>query len=115
MNNSYMSELLKPQHPSFRSVHVPSMKGSAGIFEDEIAYEDERVVNRLVNNLIYLFNISQGDYLTFVLGYGHCTKNEDALKYWVMDQLAEHSHDSGDVLHHLVEHLKEQLNQEVYS
>ncbi|WP_173292249.1 hypothetical protein [Thiosulfativibrio zosterae] len=99
--------LLEPQHPSL-AFNAPWQKPA-------IEIEDPRVVQRLVNNLMYLFNITSGDYLTFILGQGHCTKNEDALKYWVLDQLEDHHLDSADVLHYLVEHLQEQLNQEVYS
>ena len=104
---NYSNPLLKPQHPAQAS-NAPWQK-------PVIEIEDPKVVQRLVNNLMYLFNITPGDYLTFILEQGHCTKNEDALKYWVLDQLEEHHLDSSDVLHYLVEQLKEQLSQEVYS
>lgn len=104
---AYNNPLLQPQHPT-QALKAPWQK-------PEINIEDPRVVQRLVNNLMYLFNITPGDYLTFILGQGHCTKNEDALKYWVIDQLEDHHLDSSDVLHHLVEQLTKQLNQEVYS
>lgn len=94
---------LKRQHPSMPSdIDAP------------IAIEDPRVVNRLVNNLMYLFNIQDGDYLTFVLGQGQCTNNRDAIKYWVIATLAEATVSQDDVLEHLVTKLKEQIMMEVY-
>lgn len=107
MSISINNPLLKPQHPC--------MKGSAGIFPEHPVIEDPRVVGRLVNNLAYLFNVSSGDYLTFILGHGECTRNEDALKYWVLDQLEQESVGADDVLGVLVDRLREQLTQEVYS
>ena len=94
---------LKRQHPLMPSdIDVP------------IAIEDPRVVNRLVNNLMYLFNIQEGDYLTFVLGQGQCTNNREAIKYWVFATLAETPVSQDDVLEHLVTQLKEQIMMEVY-
>ncbi|NCN44230.1 MAG: hypothetical protein CO158_04795 [Piscirickettsiaceae bacterium CG_4_9_14_3_um_filter_43_564] len=98
--------LLKQQHPQM-SPHAFN--------QQNIVIEDPRVVKRIVNNLMYLFNITTGDYLTFILGQGHCTRNEDALKYWVMEQLEHHNLDSDNVLQYLVEKLKIQLNMEVFS
>lgn len=78
-----------------------------------VPIEDPRVVNRLVNNLMYLFNIQEGDYLTFVLGQGQCTHNKDALKYWVLEELADNPMSQEEVLDHLVSQLKEQIMMEV--
>jgi len=86
----------------------------SSIIEPLIAIEDPRVVNRLVNNLMYLFNIQDGDYLTFVLGQGQCTNNKDAIKYWVLDTLADTPVSQDDVLEHLVSQLKQQIMVEVY-
>jgi len=97
---------IQRQHPR---LHQPS-KTSQGI-----NIEDPRVVQRLVNNLIYLFSIPSGDQLTFILGQGPCTQNQEALKCWVLQQLADEPVDQNDVLKYLVEHLKRQMNQEVYS
>lgn len=89
----------------------PNMKGSAGIFP-EFEIEDPKVVNRLVNSLMYLFNFHDGDYLTFVLGHGECTSNKQAMQSWVYDQLnVNKGHD--DVLAFLSEQLQEQLMTEV--
>ncbi len=97
------NQLLVRQHPS--------MKGSAGIFP-EFEMEDPRVVNRLVNNLMYLFNVHDGDYLTFVLGHGECSSNKQAIQSWIYDQLnVNKGHD--DVLTFLSEQLQEQLMMEV--
>ncbi len=77
--------------------------------------EDLRVVMRLVNNLKYLFNIQSGDYLTFVLGYGECKSNDEALRYWVMDQLNQHLVGHNEVLVFLTYSLKEELITEACS
>jgi hypothetical protein len=99
----HTSPFLKRQHPSMSAV-----------IEKPIAIEDARVINRLVNNLMYLFSIQDGDYLTFVLGQGECTNNKDAIKYWVLATLAETPVSQDDVLEHLVTQLKEQIMMEVY-
>jgi hypothetical protein len=102
-SHQYIPPFLKRQHPSMSSdIDAP------------IAIEDPRVVNRLVNNLMYLFNIQEGDYLTFVLGQGHCANNREAIKYWVFATLAEMPVSQDDVLEHLVNQLKEQIMMEVY-
>jgi hypothetical protein len=98
-----ITPFLKRQHPSMSS-----------IIEEPIAIEDPRVVNRLVNNLMYLFNIQGGDYLTFVLGQGHCSNNKEAIKYWVLEALADTQLSQNDVLEYLVTQLKEQIMMEVY-
>ncbi|GAB6069154.1 hypothetical protein JCM30760_02510 [Thiomicrorhabdus hydrogeniphila] len=97
------SPFLKRQHPSM-----------SAILEKPIEVEDPRVINRLVNNLMYLFNIQDGDYLTFVLGQGQCTNNRDAIKYWVLEALADNPISQDDVLEHLVSQLKQQMMMEVY-
>lgn len=51
----------------------------------EKIYLDDETVEKMVNNLKYLFNIESGNNLTFVLGYGHCRSNDEALKQWVID------------------------------
>lgn len=99
--------LLEQQHPQ--------MPGQ--ILDDRfpiVPIEDPKVINRLVNNLMYLFNIQEGDYLTFVLGQGQSTHNKDALKYWVLEELADNPMSQDDVLDHLVSQLKEQIMMEVY-
>ena len=102
-SHQHIPPFLKRQHPSMSStIEVP------------IAIEDPRVVNRLVNNLMYLFNIQDGDYLTFVLGQGQSTNNRDAIKYWVLATLEEKPVSQDDVLEHLVTQLKEQIMMEVY-
>jgi hypothetical protein len=98
-----ITPFLTRQHPSMSS-----------ITEESIAIEDPEVVNRLVNNLMYLFNIQDGDYLTFVLGQGQCSNNRDAIKYWVLDVLSDTQIHQDDVLEHLVSQLKEQIMMEVY-
>jgi hypothetical protein len=104
--------LLSSQHPSLlnqdRDFNDPNMPSS-------IPIEDPKVIQRLVHNLMYLFNITPGDYLTFILGQGHCTQNEDALKYWVMDQLTDEPVSQDDVQNYLEENLKQQLTMEVFS
>lgn len=103
MNQNQISPLLVRQNPT--------MKGTAGIYP-EYEIEDPRVINRLVGNLMYLFNIHEGDYLTFVLGHGECHTNKQALQCWVYDQLSVNTgHD--DVLTYLSAHLKDQLMAEV--
>jgi len=107
MNYKTNNPMLKPQHPC--------MKSSAGIYPEYRKEDDEGIsINRLTNNLCYLFNVTSGDYLTYILGHGECTRNEDALKYWVLDQLDQESVSSGEVLSVLVEKLKEQLTLEAY-
>ena len=102
-SHQHIPPFLKRQHPSMPSdIDTP------------IAIEDPRVVNRLVNNLMYLFNIQEGDYLTFVLEQGQCANNRDAIKCWVLATLAETSVSQDDVLEHLVTQLKEQIMMEVY-
>ncbi|MEA1990544.1 MAG: hypothetical protein U9N57_15230 [Pseudomonadota bacterium] len=102
-SHQHIPPFLKRQHPS-----MPSD------IEALIAIEDPRVVNRLVNNLMYLFNIQDGDYLTFVLGQGQCTNNKEAIKYWVLATLEEKPVGQDDVLEHLVSQLKQQMMMEVY-
>ncbi|MBN2864957.1 MAG: hypothetical protein JXK16_03010 [Thiotrichales bacterium] len=97
------SPLLQRQHPM-----MPSW------VDQIVPIEDPRVINRLVNNLMYLFNIKEGDYLTFVLGHGECTQNKDAIKHWVLEELADTPISQDDVLEYLVSQLKEQLLLEVY-
>jgi hypothetical protein len=98
-----ITPFLTRQHPSMSS-----------ITEESIAIEDPRVLNRLVNNLMYLFNIQDGDYLTFVLGQGQCSNNKEAMKYWVLEALAVTQLNQDDVLEHLISQLKEQVMMEVY-
>jgi len=102
-SHQHIPPFLKRQHPS-----MPSD------IEALIAIEDPRVVNRLVNNLMYLFNIQEGDYLTFVLGQGQCANNREAIKYWVFATLAVTPVSQDDVLEHLVSQLKEKIMMEVY-
>ena len=102
-SHQHIPPFLKRQHPS-----MPSD------IEALVTIEDPRVVNRLVNNLMYLFNIQDGDYLTFVLGHGQCANNRDAIKCWVLTTLAETPVSQDDVLEHLVTQLKEQIMMEVY-
>jgi hypothetical protein len=90
----------------------PCMKGSAGIFP-EYEFEDPMVVNRLVNNLMYLFNVNDGDYLTFILGHGDCYTNKQAMQHWVYDQLGSSVIGHDDVLAFLSGQLQEQLMMEV--
>jgi hypothetical protein len=93
---------LIPQHPAFE--------------ERSNAVEDPLVINRLVNNLMYLFNVQPNeDHLTFVLGFGMSHRNDEALKYWVMSQLEKHPMGFDDVLAFLADQLKDQLMQEVCS
>lgn len=106
MNTHYLNPLLQPQHPQFLS-GTPIMR--------EYEIEDPRVVMRLVNNLKYLFNIQEGDHLTFILGHGECHSNNEALKNWVLEQLTQNPVGQDDVLAFLVESLKVQLMAEVYS
>lgn len=121
MNTLLENPLLHPQHPrnvlSAYSGQQPDQcpQTANHFWQDDYQIEDPRVVRRLVNNLMYLFNIQPGDYLTFVLGYGHCRSNEQALQYWVLDQLSQNPTRQDEVLSVLVEALKEQLNLEVYS
>lgn len=115
MNTLLENPLLQPQHPGrFSSGYVNQHSGQYPL-NDDYQIEDPRVVRRLVNNLMYLFNIQPGDYLTFVLGYGHCRSNEQALQCWVLNQLTDYPCDQDQVLTVLVDALKEQLNLEVYS
>jgi len=102
-SHQHIPPFLKRQHPS-----MPSD------IEALVVIEDPRVVNRLVNNLMYLFNIQDGDYLTFVLGQGQCANNREAIKYWVLATLEEKPVSKDDVLEHLVTQLKEQIMMEVY-
>lgn len=95
------------QEDLFLMKATPSMKGTAGIYP-EYEVEDPNVVNRLVSNLMYLFNIQSGDYLTFVLGHGECHTNKQAMQYWVYSQLSSNT-DSDDVLSYLASQLTEQL------
>lgn len=104
INKHQTNPLLVRQHPC--------MKGSAGIYP-EYEFEDPRVVNRLVNNLMYLFNVHDGDYLTFVLGHGECYTNRQAMQHWVYDQLGSSGLGHDDVLAFLSGQLKEQLMMEV--
>lgn len=93
---------LIPQHPAFEDCRS--------------AVEDPLIINRLVNNLIYLFNVQpNNDNLTFVLGFGMSHRNDEALKYWVMSQLEQHPMGFDDVLAFLADQLKDQLMQEVCS
>ena len=98
-----ITPFLKRQYPSMSL-----------IAEEPIAIEDPRIVNRLANNLMYLFNIQDGDYLTFVLGQGQCSNNRDAIKYWLLEALAETPISQDDALEHLVSQLKKQIMMEVY-
>lgn len=110
-----MMPLSNDYYHRFSSNSTPSMNSIAGIYPDcqEIPdFEDPRMINRLINNLAYLFNIEGGDYLTFILGYGHCTRNEDALRYWVIDQLQDISINQDDVMNVLVDHLRTELMRE---
>jgi len=73
---------------------------------------DTKMISRLPNNLMHIFNITDGDYLTFILGHGECTHNKQALQYWIVDQLNGY-HDAGNLLSYLVKQLKNQLIIEV--
>jgi hypothetical protein len=106
MNTAYTIPWLNPQHPQMFD---------RSSMASEYQVEDPKVVMRLVNNLKYLFNIQEGDYITFVLGYGACRSNDESLKYWVMDQLTQHPVGHDEVLGYLVDALKEQLMMEVCS
>lgn len=111
MNHS--TRIIQHKNPLLQLQH-PLMRFNWLDYAEKTPIEDPRMVTRLVNNLKYLFNIDSGDYLTFVLGHGECTNNEQALKYWVLDELSSTSIGQGDVLEHLVSKLKEQIMLEVY-
>ncbi|QCU91002.1 hypothetical protein [Thiomicrorhabdus sediminis] len=102
--NLIQTPFLTRQHPSITNP-----------FSEEGVYpiEDPRVVNRLVNNLMYLFKIHDGDYLTFVLGHGECSTNKKALQLWVYEQLSG-IQNADDALDTLISRLKDQLMMEVY-
>jgi hypothetical protein len=101
-------------NPLLQKQQLAQQNSSLG-FDDAQQIIDPRVIQRLVNNLIYLFSVSPGDNLTFILEQGHCTKNEEALKYWVINQLADEPFSQEDVLPYLIENLKRQLTLEMYS
>ncbi|WP_029406956.1 hypothetical protein [Thiomicrorhabdus sp. Milos-T2] len=48
---------------------------------------DPEIVSSLVNNLVHVFNIQDGNHLTFVLGFGECSDNKEALQKWIKSQL----------------------------
>lgn len=111
--NCQIEQNIKNQNPILMPQHLSNLKNPWQ--SNSIQIEDPRVVKRIVNNLMYLFNIQAGDYITFVLGYGHCRSNEQALQSWVLEQLEDHQLKSKELLPYLVEKLKTQLNLEVYS
>lgn len=76
---------------------------------------DDASLNKLTNNLKYLFNIESGNHLTFILGYGSCRTNDEALALWVTDQLKQYHFEYEGVFNILVDDLKELLTIEVYA
>lgn len=105
MNITYLKPFLNSQ---------PSQDYAESTWHERYLIEDPKVVMRLVNNLKYLFNIQPGDYLTFVLGFGECKTNDEALKYWVMDQLSQEPVGYDDVLRFLIDSLNSQLMMEAF-
>ncbi|MBD3612326.1 MAG: hypothetical protein HUJ13_07960 [Hydrogenovibrio crunogenus] len=105
MNITYLKPFLHSQ---------PSQDYVESTWHERYLIEDPKVVMRLVNNLKYLFNIQPGDYLTFVLGFGECKTNDEALKYWVMDQLSQEPVGYDDVLRFLIDSLNSQLMMEAF-
>lgn len=91
------------------------IRNSNPLLKPLIDIEDARVVRRLVNNLMYLFGIEPGDHITFILGHGECSSNNEALQTWVLEELSDSVICPDDVLGELVSRLKEQLMMEVYS
>lgn len=78
MNTYYLEDTVSSQHEE-------QIAGQS--FHDVDYLTNSAVVARLVNNLKYYSNIQSGDHLTFVLGYGECNSNDEALKRWVLSQL----------------------------
>lgn len=96
MNTHLISPLLMPQHPQQEGcVNFP--------------FEDPKVIQRLVNNLKYLFHINSGDDITFVLSHGQCATNDQALTLWIKEQLNTQAIGMDAVLGFLVSRLQEVL------
>jgi hypothetical protein len=72
---------------------------------------DPEIVSSLVNNLVHVFNIQDGNHLTFVLGFGECSNNKEALQKWVKSQLPIAS-ELDETFKNLKSLLKNQLSQE---
>lgn len=90
--------------------YTPSMKATGGIYPD-YDFEDPQIIRGLTSNLMYLFNLPDGNHLTFILGHGECSNNRQAIQCWLYDQLRDYSNGE-DVLCYLTEQLKDQLTQE---
>lgn len=103
-------ELLKPQHPSMNN-----LAASYPEYYRSFDIEDPRRLDRMVKNLAYWFNAEYEDYITFILESNLSTQNDDALRYWIINQIWEISSNHEDVLNYLVEHLKSEIMKEMYS
>lgn len=103
-------ELLKPQHHSINYL--------GGLYPENhrsFEIEDPRRLNRLLKNLAYWFKAEYDDYAAFIQDSNLSTQNDDALRYWVLDQISDISVNQEDVMSYLVEHLKNEIMQEIYS
>ena len=56
------------------------------VSQDKVVLDDA-TLDKLTNNLKYLFNIESGNNLTIILGYGHCRSNDEALREWIIDHI----------------------------
>lgn len=103
-------ELLKLQHPSMNY-----LAGSYPEYHSSFEIEEPGSLDRLLKNLAYWFNAEYENYLTFILESNLSNQNDDALRYWIIDQIGDISINHEDVMNHLVEHLKSEIMKEMYS
>lgn len=84
------------------------MNAVAKVYPDKVVLDDF-TLEKMINNLKYLFNIESGNHLIFVLGYGHCHSNDEALKLWVIDHVQPNV-SSNKMFEKLVSALQVKLN-----
>ena len=70
-------------------------------------------IQRLTNNLAFALQIPEGDHLTFILGYGECTSNHQALYAWVEEQIESNHYLEKENSNELFNTLKLQLQHQL--
>ena len=96
------TELLTLQNLS----STPKLQQLNGTLEHK---KRKKWIQRIANNLAFALQIPEGDQLTFILGYGECHSNHQALYAWVEEQIESHHLLEKENNQELFDTLKQQL------
>jgi len=97
----------------------PTQYPQTGIWAQKVqqaidSKQHHRWIQRITNNLAFALKIPEGDHLTFILGYGECFSNHQALYAWVEEQMSSYpildKSQSEDLFYTLKQQLHDHLN-----